>query len=668
MSITRARNALLSRGAFAIALLLSYADVSWAQRVTPAEPSTLDLEQLMKVEVVFAASKRAQNSREVPSFVSVVTAADIKEHGHRTLADVLKTLPSFYVSNDRNYSYIGVRGFSRPGDYSSRILLLLNGLRTNDNIYDQAYIGEEFIVDVDLIERVEVIRGPSAALYGSNAFFAVINVVTKQGQSLQGGEVATSAASFGSYAGRLSYGKAFSNDVDVLVSASLSKSEGQDLYFAEFDDPSTNNGIAEDADRESSRKLFATVSKGGFSFHTSHYSREKGIPTAAFEMLFNDNRAQTVDAMTLASLGYTRAFEKGASFSARVHAGRSTYVGDYVYDLTALSNMDDNVGEWWGVDVDASRALFARHFITAGVELRDNYRQDQKNFDREPYFAYTDVQNQATRWGVFAQDEIKLFEPLLLYAGVRYDHYETFGSMTSPRVGLIYTPGAATTVKLLAGRAFRAPNEFEVVYEGPNYRPNPLLQPERIETVEIVAQRLIGGGVQISASTFRNQMSALVSQFVDTNDNDRLGFENAGEIDSRGIELGVKVNRGHGLSGELTYAIQKTETRAPRLELSNSPRHMAKLYLLAPLRAGLTAGVDAQYLSNRKTLSGGNAPAYMLTNFSLLAPRLFGRFDVSATLYNLFDTKYGNPGSEEHVQDIIPQDRRNFRVKTTLHY
>jgi iron complex outermembrane receptor protein len=95
---------------------------------------------------------------------------------------------------------------------------------------------------------------------------------------------------------------------------------------------------------------------------------------------------------------------------------------------------------------------------------------------------------------------------------------------------------------------------------------------------------------------------------------------------------------------------------------------MAKLYLLAPLRAGLTAGVDAQYLSNRKTLSGGNAPAYMLTNFSLLAPRLFGRFDVSATLYNLFDTKYGNPGSEEHVQDIIQQDRRSFRVKTTLHY
>jgi iron complex outermembrane receptor protein len=121
----------------------------------------------MKLEVVVAASKRAEQTRDVPSFVSVVTAADIEEHGYRTLADELKTLAGFYVSNDRNYSYIGVRGVSRPGDYGSRILLLLNGLRTNDNIYDQAFIGEEFVLDVDLIERIEVIRGRNAALWAT---------------------------------------------------------------------------------------------------------------------------------------------------------------------------------------------------------------------------------------------------------------------------------------------------------------------------------------------------------------------------------------------------------------------------------------------------------------------------------------------------------------------
>ena len=62
------------------------------------------------------------------------------------------------------------------------------------------------------------------------------------------------------------------------------------------------------------------------------------------------------------------------------------------------------------------------------------------------------------------------------------------------------------------------------------------------------------------------------------------------------------------------------------------------------------------------------APGYTVTNLSLLAPRLLGRLAVSATLYNLFDARYGSTGSEQHLQDVIQQDGRSFRVKTTLHY
>ena len=139
-----------SASAFLIGSVLISASLAVAQQPTPppskpaVDSSTMDLEQLMKIEIVVAGSKRAQQSRDVASFVSVVSAAEIREHGYRTLADVLRTLPGFYVSNDRNYSYIGVRGFSRPGDWNSRILLLLNGVRTNESVYDLAYIGEEF--------------------------------------------------------------------------------------------------------------------------------------------------------------------------------------------------------------------------------------------------------------------------------------------------------------------------------------------------------------------------------------------------------------------------------------------------------------------------------------------------------------------------------------------
>jgi outer membrane cobalamin receptor len=627
----------------------------------------MDLEQLMKIEVVVAGSKRVQQTRDVASFVSVVTAADIKEHGYRTLGAVLKTLPSFYISNDRNYTFLGVRGFERSGDYNSRVLLLVNGLRTNDNVFDGAYFGQEFSVDVDMIDRIEVIRGPSAALYGNSAFFAVINVVTKAGASLQGGEVDASAASYGTYGGRASYGKAFSNDVDFLVSASASDSKGQRLYYPEYDSPATNNGFADNADHEGFHKLLATATKGNFSFQAINSMREKTIPTGSFGVLFNDNRSHTEDGLSLASLSYNRPVSQG-SVSARVHGGRWTYRGTYALDPLVIPNEDDDVGEWWGADVDATHAL-SRHLFTVGGEFQDNYKQNQENFDPQPYVLYSDVQSSSTRWGLFVQDEITLFQPLTLYAGIRLDRYQSFGSATSPRLGLIYTPDAATTVKLLAGRAFRAPNEYELHFANASFEPNPGLEPERIETLELIGEHLIGGGVQVSASTFRNRLNAMISQRIDSSDNNRLENENVGAIESKGIELGLRMNRGHGPTGGLTYSLQRTEDRKTGIELTNSPQQMVKLELRAPLNArNMIAGIDAQYESGRLTIAGSMAPGQVVTNLSFLAPLAFRRFDLSATAYNLFGVKYGIPSSDEFLQNIIPQDGRSFRVQTTLHY
>ena len=659
--------------ALLIGSVLISASFAAAQQPTPPPPkaavdqSTMDLEQLMKIEIVVAGSKRAQQSREVASFVSVVSAADIREHGYRTLADVLRTLPGFYVSNDRNYSYIGVRGFSRPGDWNSRILLLLNGLRTNDNVYDLAYYGEEFSVDVDLIERVEVIRGPGSALYGSNALFAVINVVTRSGGSLAGGEISTSAASFGTYSGRASYGRAFANDLELLVSATYSDGKGRDLFYPEYNAPLTNNGVVNGLDHEGFHKILVTASKGDFSFQANTIEREKGLPTGQYLTTFGDKRTRTTDELSLASLSFNRALSNGASISTRLHTGRYAYLGEYAY--TQLPpNHDVVLGEWVGMDVDAARKIASRQFLTFGAEYRDNFKQTQTNFDPEPYALYTDVRGRSARWGVFAQDEIKLAEPVVLYAGARVDHYEGFGYATSPRLALIYTPSPMTTFKVLAGRAFRAPNEFELHFEALGYKANTQLAPEHIETLELIAQRFIGGGVQISASAFRNRLTGLTDQRLDPADT-LIRFVNLDEIRAKGLELALEVNRGHGPTGQLTYSLQRTEERATGAELTNSPGQMVQLQLRSPVPGfGAIAALDAQYMSARRTLAGNAANGHTLTNLSLFAPKAFGRFDLSAALYNVFDTRYGDPVGDGYIQDVIRQDGRNVRVRATLHY
>lgn len=661
--------------AFLIGSLLISASLAVAQLPTPPPPPkhaidtiTNDLEQLMKIEIVVAGSKREQETRNVASFVSVVTAAEIREHGYRTLADVLRTLPGFYVSNDRNYSYVGVRGFDRSGDWNSRILLLLNGVRVNESVYDLAYIGEESSVDIDLIDRVEVIRGPSSAIYGSNAFFAVINLVTRHASSLAGTEVTTSAASFGTYAGRASYGHTFANDADLLVSATYSDGKGRDLFYPEFNAPLTNNGIASGVDHEAFRKILVTASKGNFSFQANTVSREKALPTGSYATIFNDKRTRTTDGLSLASLSYDRPLLDGASFSTRLEAGRYTYDGEYAYYPNLPPNKDLAEGEWAGLAVDAARKIGSRQYLTYGAEFRDNFKQMMRNFDPLPYVLYSDSQNNSTREGVFAQDEIKLADPLMLYTGLRVDKYEGLSLVTSPRAALIYTPNPVTTFKFLAGRAFRAPNEYELHYSNFQYKANPLLQPEHIETLELIAQRFIGGGVQVSASAFRNRLTHLKNQHLDPVDSLYV-FDNRGEIQSKGLELGLNVNPGRGLTGQLSYSLQRTDDPVTGIDLTNSPEQLVQAQLRAPiLGSGATASVDAQYMSGRSTIAGTIAGSHVLTNFSLFAPRTFGRFDLSATVYNVFAVAYGDPVGTGYSQATIQQDGRNFRVRSTLHY
>ncbi len=117
----------------------------------------------------------------------MVTAEEIRGFGWRTLAELLNGVRGVFTYTDRAYGYIGVRGFAPVGDYNTRVLLLIDGYRANDNVYDQAPIGREGLIDLDLIERVEVIRGPASSVYGTSAFFGVINIVTRSASSMTSG-------------------------------------------------------------------------------------------------------------------------------------------------------------------------------------------------------------------------------------------------------------------------------------------------------------------------------------------------------------------------------------------------------------------------------------------------------------------------------------------------
>jgi outer membrane receptor for ferrienterochelin and colicins len=192
----------------------------------------LTLEQLMDVEVekVFGASRYQQRVTDAPAAVSIITDEEIERFGYRTLADVLRGVRGFYVTNDRNYSYLGVRGFNRPGDYNSRVLILLDGHRLNETVYDSAYIGTDFPVAMDLIERVEVVRGPSSSLYGTSAFFAVVNVVTKKASALRSLRVAVDRGSHDTRMGTATYGHETAGGTALVMGGSAYGNDGDAAF------------------------------------------------------------------------------------------------------------------------------------------------------------------------------------------------------------------------------------------------------------------------------------------------------------------------------------------------------------------------------------------------------------------------------------------------------
>jgi len=640
-----------------------------------AELADLNLVQLMQIEVptVVTASKHEQKVTEAPSSVTIITADDIKKYGYRTLADILRSVRGFYVTYDHDYRYIGVRGFSRPGDFGGRVLLLVDGHRMNDAIYDNAAVMTDFILDVDLIERVEVVRGPGAVLYGDNAFFAIINVITRRTSDFHGPEVSGSAGSLDTYQGRASYGNVFSNGLEVVASATVHDSRGdQQLFFKEFDSPSTDNGLARGLDDDHFYSVFGRVAWNGLSLEGGYIGRAKQVPDALYGTVFDDPRFVNTDRRGYTELKYEREFADAWEVLARAYYDYYGYDATYPFDVAASGNppdiainRDHQLVDTVGGELQVRHTFFEKHRVTAGAEYRNDFDLLLQNFDVQPFTLYQDTHRTVWNYGLYLQDEFQVLHNLVLNAGVRFDDFSSFGSTVNPRAALIYDPWDSTTLKFIYGSAYRAPNAWERYYSSNVNAGNPNLHAETIRTYEGVWEQALGKNLRSTVTVFYNQTKDLISQTTDTNG--VAMFDNLDSANALGTEFELEGRWANDIRGRVSYSFTQTRDEETGTSLNNSPRHLAKFNLIVPVvPEKVFAGLEAQYTSSRTTLAGATVGDFYVVNFTLFAHKFWKGWEASFSVYNLFDYKYRDPSPD--YPDTIPQDGRTFRGKLTCRF
>ncbi|HTD42757.1 MAG TPA: TonB-dependent receptor [Bryobacteraceae bacterium] len=655
-------------------LALILALPSWSQ--DPASPlkqdlSSLTLEQLLDIKVEGAAL-HPQSLEDAPASVTIITTQDILKYGYRTLAEALASARGFYLSNNRTYTTVGVRGFNLPGDYASRFLVMVNGHNMADNVLDfMLFFGEDFPIDISLVQRIEIIRGPSSALYGSNGIFATINVISKSPDEAGPPTLIADVGSFGEKKTQVMATTQLGKNAKVLLSGSVFNNSGESpLFFPQFNAPETNYGQAVHMNGQKGYHFFSNLSWGKWNITAAFADRKEIQPISWGPTIFNDRGTTINDIRNYVEAAYTREVAGGTlRWRTYYDAFYERDRFDYPLDASAVEdNRQSFLGDWVGTGL--TYQFDTAHFgtLTAGAEGKFDLRNIQSSQDVSP--APVEIMNIDRRdksFGLFAQDERRLSNRWKLDLGVRFDFSAYRHSFLSPRAALIYQPPSGWTYKFLYGRGFRNPSAFELYFDdgGRSGAPNPNARPESADTVEVDVERKIGQRMNLLAAAY----SYWLHDFLEGErvGNGLIQYQNAGNARAAGLEIEINGRPSAWLEAAASYAIQRSHDPDKDGRLENSPDHVAKVRFAVPLGRKFDASGSMQYYSSRPALGGLSVPPVYLADFTITTRRLLPNLDLQFGLRNAFNRNYSDPIALNQLVDTMQQPGRSVFVRLIAH-
>jgi outer membrane receptor protein involved in Fe transport len=554
-----------------LSLLLSAATAS-AQEIEYGE---LSLEELLNVKVV-SASFREQSIHEAPSAVSTLDEEEVMTAPTR-LMEALRKVPGIWIiQSNANHFTVGLRGAN--GLINNRVLVLVNGRRlpsfTGDTVWSLLpyHVGE--------IERVEVIRGPGATLYGADALSGVINITTRDPLENPGGE------------GTVSVGLAAQGGPAMFETHEARRHNVTHGYVG--------HGWKSESGKLGVRGSIGFEHGGEFGDHATQYFREMqgqyGWHASLASTWEPDDKTrlsanatyssqEQIESVTLRmtkitfqydELAATASFERRGLFDDLLTVRAVADVSRFVQrpgqiNALHLGGNTGRLGQGHGLILGDLKLFGGRNTLTVGAEA--TYRLT--NFP----ILFRGTRPQTTFTSLMAQDEFKILDSLILNAGIRLEQVSSeyqaprpvIHRVASPRISAIWRPAKQHSLRVTAASGYRTPSLFEnfgnytldpestetpLLLQGPN----PSLRPELVRSVELAYLGAPTSWLQVDAVGYLQSMAGPIMerQLVWP-----TRYENTADHDSFGLELGLKFNRGRKHHGYLSYGFRHQLSSGP---------------------------------------------------------------------------------------------------------
>ncbi len=662
-----------------------------------AQNEETGLEEMFAVfteeQIVVSALKRPRTVLKSPAIMSVITAKQIKQMGFRTLQDLLRTVPGFDIASD-NLGTIETTG--RGIGKSEKVKLLIDGHSVNDPWAGGGAWNFDDLV-VENIKRIEIIRGPGSALHGQNAFLAVVNVITKDIEDIDGFQWTASGGRFDTQNYNMLFAKEYgdleiSGFFDYFDTEGHSRKVEQDVLFpAPFSQsPGKSHNNREKTD------LNLKLSYNNLEIKSKYTKKRRRDHIGVGDALNNDSLIKTTYFFTEINYKF--------SLGEKITIVPKIYYDQYNYDpfleqrpdgfsVTPFPGFTITYPEGFqgqvrhkqrtiGFENQINYNLFKGNELTLGLQYEWIHQGDVKSseftfhpiaainpfplnppLDFSSTFPFT---RRATRqiWALYLQDEWNITKDIDLTVGVRHDQFTRFGGTTNPRFGFIWRFMEDAHLKLLFATAFRAPDFSELfLLNNPAILGNPNLDPEKINTYEVGLgynfTNHIRGNINYFFNRIRDRIVLPARPGADL-------YINSGGARIKGVEAELKADFGNDNYAFANYTFQDAEETRSRNRLPGVPIHKANFGINMGLSKYINANINT-FLSGPRPREDGDTrrdiPSHALVNLTLIGKNFMDNFEIKGSVFNLFDKSYDDPAPKDTVPTDYPQPGRSFMVE-----